>query len=182
MPPICGCRNHGSYSEGTNFSVFKVSGLKFTKAVIASLVERELLSPRATYLCTACALFAESNFLDVSGPKRRLYSRHYVDAVISAIEDGSIDTHDLLRLTAAIGSSQSFTLYEESVRQSQGYKDDACLTGYSAVVWLIGSMSPRVLSDGTLGTVRYIGGYPGVLDGMSESTLPCPTVPWFSAS
>ena len=59
---ICGCLNHESFSCGKQFTIFGLKKKKFKNSTIEILHQKDLLSRRKQYLCTACAEFAEEKW------------------------------------------------------------------------------------------------------------------------
>lgn len=97
------------------------------------LIEKQLLSTRSVYLCTACAEYAYENFILPPKEKR---PKHYVDTVILLIEDGDIDEDDMARIAEAIGKSQHDKFHNESMNDAFLYKSEKFLHSYNPYHWI----------------------------------------------
>lgn len=119
MPPkrkLCSCKQHGIYSEGKEFVVFKK---KVRKQATEALIENGDLFPHSTYICNACASYAEDNLCK----KKKITIKDYLDEFIEDIECGVFDKESLGKIAGSIGRYIARQVAEDATSSSNDYND-----------------------------------------------------------
>lgn len=120
MPPkrkLCSCKQHGIYSEGV---VFKK---KVRKQATEALIENGDLFPHSTYICNACASYAEVNLCK----KKKITIKDYLDECIEDIECGVFDKESLGKIAGSIGRYIARQVAEDATSSSNDYNDTSLI-------------------------------------------------------
>ena len=125
----CGCVQHKDITDGKEFKLKRLSSRPYPKAVVDELISRDLLSPRATYLCDLCAELGHINKPDES---KKIKVSH-IDSIVDDIEKGLLNENDMVKLAGSLGRSQHDKFKQEAYETSQTYKDH--IDNFSANEW-----------------------------------------------
>lgn len=122
MPPKrkqCSCKEHDTYSNGKDFVVYKNDGKKIRKSATKALIENGLLFYHSTYICNACASYAEENLCK----KKKITIREYLNDFLEGIESGMFTEENLGKIAGSIGRFLARQVAEDATSCCNEYKD-----------------------------------------------------------